>query len=163
LLREAIDAWKMLEQKENIKISFILQLGDLIDGKCKGINESEASMYRVLNFFKEFKLLNVWGNHEFYNFTRSYLINSQLNTAKILSQNLNSNANYYSIEVTNKLKLICLDLYEFSILGYEKQDKVYEEAMFHLKKYNHNKDLTFVPRRWFWIFLLHFFYTYIIV
>jgi manganese-dependent ADP-ribose/CDP-alcohol diphosphatase len=152
LVRGAIDDWKKIEKYEGLKLSFILQLGDLIDGKCKSNGDSVESMNMVLNELNNMftqeeksssqKILNVWGNHEMYNFTRSYLVNTQLNTARLLNQNLNSNANYYSVKITNNLKLICLDLYEISILGYQENQQMFDVSLNMLREINHNKDLN---------------------
>ena len=155
LVKQAVDDWKKIEKYEDLKLSFILQLGDLIDGKCKANGDSIKSMNMILNelnkmftnrreesSLNQVKILNAWGNHEMYNFTRSYLVNTQLNTARLLNQNLDSNANYYSIKVTSNLKLICLDMYEISILGYKENEQRFVESLKILQDVNHNKDLN---------------------
>ena len=59
-------------------------------------------------------------------FGRRFLSNSPLATARILKQtNENSLTNYYYCDVIDRLRIICLDLYEISPLGYEKTEEMY--------------------------------------
>ncbi len=121
-ISKAIRVWRSYEQENHLKMKFVLQLGDLIDNKSKNTTEGSLySMYKVLNHLKEMKsqVLNVYGNHEFYNFNRSEIVNLPLNTAKMLNPNWKSNANYYAYHISVNLKLICLDFYEYSELGYD--------------------------------------------
>jgi len=148
LVKEAVNDWK----NSTIKIKFVIQLGDFVDGKAKHINDSEPSVNCVLNEFKKLfdddeermksELLHIWGNHEFYNFLRSDLMNLPLNTAKSLRQDADKQGNYYSYPVTDHLTLICLDCYEFSIIGYTADHPIYKEAHDLLRKHNTNEDLN---------------------
>ena len=53
-----------------------------------------------------------------------------LNTARVLNYNQRGiNSNYYFYEVSDKLNLICLDLYEFAIIGYDKSEPIYAAAL----------------------------------
>lgn len=139
LVREAISNWK-----SNGEIKFLLQLGDLIDGKSVAINDSLGAVDTVLKEFKALfsdeQMLHLWGNHEMYNFKRRELVDLPLNTARKLNQNLDSNANYYIFDVTNKLRLICLDFYVYSALGYDDSDEIYQSAFELLSKHNKNED-----------------------
>lgn len=74
------------------------------------------------------------------NFLRQEIVELSLNTAKSLNQNLDANANYYTYDVTSKLKLICLDYYKFSALGYLETDETYKNAYELLNKHNKNED-----------------------
>jgi manganese-dependent ADP-ribose/CDP-alcohol diphosphatase len=185
LVSSAIRDWKSAELNENYKLSFILQLGDLVDGCCRRHGGSLHSMNVVLNRLNEMftidhhhtttvderdeekqannkqpRLMHVWGNHEFYNFKRANLVDSPLNTSKefsknfqIKSNNNNKNnatpeattaaANYYSLKVTDRINLICLDMYEYSCLGYDSTDAIYQSAMSVLRAHrnqpNHDK------------------------
>lgn len=147
LIGKAIVDWKQMELDENINFKFILQLGDLIDGKCKLKNESVKSMDLVLNELNKMfsktddkNVLSVWGNHEMYNFSRTYLSKTKLNTAKLF--NNENNGNYYSVDLTDKIKLVCLDLYEYSALGYKSNNPVYKKALNTLRSHNKNKNLN---------------------
>ena len=153
LVRNAVQAWKKEEKELNTRFKFIIQLGDIIDGKAKQNNESIESMNLVLNELKKLfsddeinkqnlKLLHIWGNHEMYNFKRKELINLELNTAKILQPDYIDDANYYTYDVTDNLRLICLDLYQFSMLGYDKNENIYQECYNFLRQFNPNENLN---------------------
>ncbi|XP_031179878.1 manganese-dependent ADP-ribose/CDP-alcohol diphosphatase isoform X1 [Sander lucioperca] len=79
LLRNARESWS----ETAVKPEFILQLGDIIDGFNKGQGASDRALHTVLREFSSgpAELHHVWGNHEFYNFSRSSLLRSQLNSS----------------------------------------------------------------------------------
>jgi hypothetical protein len=67
LVKEAVKDWRT-----NHNLKFLIQLGDLIDGKSKPINDSARAVNIVLselkNSFQESttkEILHIWGNHEF--------------------------------------------------------------------------------------------------
>ena len=158
LVREAIDNWKQYESEKKVDVKFLLQLGDLIDGKSKSINDSLPAMNKVLGELNRLfenknsstnseampNLLHIWGNHEFYNFKRSELVTTELNTARYLKQNSHTNANYYTYKVNDKLTLICLDFYDFSCLGYDETSDEFKKAHEYLTSHNKNTDLNSV-------------------
>lgn len=88
------------------------------------------------------QLLNIWGNHEMYNFNRNDLANTPLNTSVVLGQNQVPKTNCYIYDVSKKLRLICLDFYKFSILGYEEKDTDYLEALKLIQAHNKNENLN---------------------
>lgn len=90
----------------------------------------------------EIRLLHIWGNHEMYNFQRDSLANHVLNTSLALKQNGVPNTNCYTYDVTDKLRMICLDFYRQSILGYEETDENYIKALALIKSHNKNEDLN---------------------
>ena len=125
LVQNAINDWKILEAKTNTKLKFILQLGDIIEGFRSHKEKREDHIKTVLNELTKLNspIYHCWGNHEVYGLNKDFLIQSELNTSRILNQNFNSN--YYYVDVTDKLRLICLDLYEISL--YERDPiKLYE-------------------------------------
>lgn len=80
-------------------------------------------------------LFHIWGNHEINYYQRSHLVNTLLNTSKYVEPNLNSNANYYSFEITDSVVLICLDFFFFSVIGYSLNDQVRQEASKYMEKF----------------------------
>jgi manganese-dependent ADP-ribose/CDP-alcohol diphosphatase len=154
LVRDAVKSWKKYETDTSTKLKCVIQLGDLVDGKSRALNDSEPAMYKALDEFKEIatsdesndnaKLLHIWGNHEFYNFKRNKLVEYSLNTARSLQQNVDANANYYFYDITDKLRLICLDFYEFSAIGFDETDETYKQAINLLTHHNKNEDLNSV-------------------
>jgi len=122
------------------RISFILQLGDIIDGLSFTNKTSVQDLNTVLEEFRKnfpsLSIYHIWGNHELYNFTRMELLNGPLcsfNTKDI------SPGHYGTIEVCPNLRIIALDTYEFSALGVEKDSEVYIQAMDLLGKHNQNE------------------------
>lgn len=159
LLANAIKNWQNSAHTANQNLKFVLQLGDLIDSQSIKTNAAEKAVITVLetyesSFNKTYQqantddkvpILHIWGNHEMYCFKRSFLLKTPLNTSKYSSfqdnLNNNSNANYYSIEVTHNVVLICLDFYCFSVLGYNKTDPVCQEAREYIRSFHiHNKN-----------------------
>ncbi|XP_052070348.1 LOW QUALITY PROTEIN: uncharacterized protein LOC127709056 [Mytilus californianus] len=108
LLRKAMKDWKQNDVK------FIFQLGDLIDGFCKRIEEPTVCLNRILDIFDEEKMpvLHVVGNHELYNFSKDSLYKSRL--FKSLPP---TNKAYYTLQPCEGLKVCVLNIYEISALG----------------------------------------------
>ena len=145
LVKQAAQYWHANIKQDNLK--FIIQLGDIID--CKAELTRDESLNLVLTELKsDFKTLipdfgfyHIWGNHEFYNYTRQELLNTELNTAALLNQQVSKTANYYIIDVTNELKIICLDIYEFSALGFHHEGDIYKQSVDMLQGINKNENL----------------------
>ena len=158
LVRQAVEHWKKYEEESKQKLKFVIQLGDLIDGKSIPLpGSSLGAMNTVLSELNKLvddepaqpstppRLLHIGGNHEMYNFKRKELLELPLNTSRFLDSNKSNSpnlANYYSYEVSDKLRLICLDFYEFSALGLDEDDPVYLQAMKLLRTHNKNEDLN---------------------
>ena len=124
-------------------ISFIVQLGDLIDGVAKQNNNSQRDLDTVLNTFRatfpSLPIYHCWGNHEFYNFTRAQLLNGPLRSFH--STNIEP-AHYGVIEVCPHLRIIALDTYELSALGIDENTDIYKQSIELLRKYNQNESLN---------------------
>ncbi len=150
-VKKAVDSWQTYERETNTKLSFVLQLGDLIDGKAKS-NPEEAVKQVLDELNKQFpvlendseKILHIWGNHEMYNFKRKNLAKTSLFTRRILKQteNLTEAANYYTYDINPDLVLICLDYYELSVIGHDPDNQHYIKAMNILKSVNKNSNLN---------------------
>ncbi|CAF1023219.1 unnamed protein product [Brachionus calyciflorus] len=126
-LRKALHVWK---NEKNF--SLIIQLGDLIDACAFDLNNTDSCLERVLCLIKEHgfdlnKFFHIWGNHDLFAFKRKFLSKSILNTSKILQQN-SSKFNYYYHDITDRLRIICLDEYEISVLGYEENDEIFKKS-----------------------------------
>ena len=138
LVKQATQKWHE-EIKEN-EFKFILQLGDIIDGKAfkdrmntlnKVLNELSSDFKTII---PNFSIYHVWGNHELANFKRHELVDTELNSAKHLNNSISNKANYYKIDLTDDLKILCLDFYEVSVLGYDKSSIDYNDAFNILKQ-----------------------------
>lgn len=132
LLKEAVQHWKQA------KVDCVLQLGDIIDGKCRPEKQSDTCLQRVLNQFNELQgdVYHVWGNHELYNFERKVLLTSNLAPKPGCSSPPDSA--YYSVVLHPKLLLVALDCYEVSLLGVDNSYKYYDQAWKTLNAINKN-------------------------
>jgi manganese-dependent ADP-ribose/CDP-alcohol diphosphatase len=131
LLKSAITDWKNFENTKN-EVKFLLDLGDIADS-FKG-NKYIEDLNKVLDemetLFRPESIFHVWGNHEVAGSKRRSLIqNPRLATAKRLKQTSNYDLhNYFWYDITDRLRLVCLDLYEISPLGYEPDDQVFKDT-----------------------------------
>ncbi|XP_028424442.1 manganese-dependent ADP-ribose/CDP-alcohol diphosphatase isoform X1 [Perca flavescens] len=163
LLRNAWESWS----ESAVKPEFILQLGDIIDGFNKSQDASDRALHTVLREFTSgpAELHHVWGNHEFYNFSRSALLRSQLNSSPHHgSLHPNSNSLHpgsssqglgaqapgsdiyaYSFSPCPGFTFVVLDAYDVSLLGRQESSEQYNQAMDLLKLYNTNEDLNCPP------------------
>lgn len=132
LLKEAVQHWKQA------KVDCVLQLGDIIDGKCRPEKQSDTCLQRVLNQFSELQgdVYHVWGNHELYNFERKVLLTSNLAPKPGCSSP--SDSAYYSVVLHPKLLLVAMDCYEVSLLGVDNSYKYYDQAWKTLNAINKN-------------------------
>lgn len=125
-LQSAIKEWNA----EDIRPKFVLQLGDIIDGFNKTVGTSETSLEMVLTMIKTAKMPfhHIWGNHEFYNFTRDYLMDSKLNSTWLEDKTQDeldpshkgtADKDYYAYHFSphTKFRLIVIDTYDLSVLG----------------------------------------------
>lgn len=143
-VQRAVRAWQ-----KDIGISFILQLGDIIDGinsSAKGDYKSKQALAKVLNELDKFKhpTYHVLGNHEFYNFNREFLLTSPLNSTQMetVSTLQKGITMYYHFAPAEGFRVIVLDAYDISMLGYKKSDMQYQTAKTILLQENPNSDLN---------------------
>lgn len=154
-LQNAIEDWN----GEEIPPQFVLQLGDIIDGFNAQHKTSEKALAKVMKKFKKLKapVHHIWGNHELYNFSRSYLRQSVLNSKNLQDQTLCSNSArgqssteeasaefYYAYHFCPKatFRFILLDTYDLSILGRDLSTKKYQDSLLLLRKKNRNENLN---------------------
>lgn len=136
LVQQACEYW----QKNPNRISFLIQLGDIIDRLCHLDQTSDRALTRVLKEFQHCPtIFHIWGNHELYNFTRDQLVNGPLcsfDTKDI------SPYHYGVIQVCSNLKILAIDTYEMSLLGIDKNSDSYLEALNVFRQYNLNDDVN---------------------
>lgn len=148
LLRNAQERWS----ESAVKPEFILQLGDIIDGFNKRHDASERALGTVLREFRScpVEVHHVWGNHEFYNFSRSTLLRSRLNSTlhcgrSVRSALAASDIYAYHFSPFPGFTFVVLDGYDVSLLGREETSEQYTKAMNIIKQYNKNEDLNCPP------------------
>ncbi|XP_041830650.1 manganese-dependent ADP-ribose/CDP-alcohol diphosphatase [Melanotaenia boesemani] len=148
LLKNAQRSWS----KSAVKPQFILQLGDIIDGFNKVHDTSERALDTVLREFNSspVKVHHVWGNHEFYNFNRSALLHSRLDSrlhADGSPSGAPARADIYAYQFSPfpGFTFVVLDAYDVSLLGREESSEQYRNAMNVIKLHNNNDDLNCPP------------------
>ncbi|AWP17233.1 putative manganese-dependent ADP-ribose/CDP-alcohol diphosphatase [Scophthalmus maximus] len=133
-----------------VKPDFILQLGDIVDGFNKGHGASERALDTVLGAFGSgpgaAAVHHVWGNHELYNFRRSALLGSRLDTAPPRADG-GPGADIYAYRFSPfpGFAFVVLDAYDVSLLGREESSEQYRSAMELIRQHNNNEDLNCPP------------------
>ncbi|KAM9424755.1 manganese-dependent ADP-ribose/CDP-alcohol diphosphatase [Pholidichthys leucotaenia] len=147
-LRNALTSWS----ESAVKPDFVLQLGDVIDGFNKPRGFSARALDAVLTEFRRCPapVFHVWGNHEFYNFSRSELRCSGLSGALHAGTKLSKapdgcDINAYHFSPFPGFRFVVLDAYDVSLLGRDASSPQYRTAVELIKKYNHNEDLNCPP------------------
>ncbi|KAK0047095.1 manganese-dependent ADP-ribose/CDP-alcohol diphosphatase [Biomphalaria pfeifferi] len=144
LLKNAINDWK----RSDDPVAFVLQLGDLIDGKNNigGETSSKKALSTALNPFNSLHIpvYHVIGNHELYNLNRSFYLTSALNSSLSLSIETSKSNLYYTFLPHPKLRIVALDTYEVSLLGYRDnpEDENYKTAQLWFQQNNKNEDIN---------------------
>ncbi|XP_007257279.2 manganese-dependent ADP-ribose/CDP-alcohol diphosphatase isoform X1 [Astyanax mexicanus] len=149
ILKNASRCWEEEEEPER-RPAFILQLGDIIDGFNRELSASERALQTVLDEFSSCsaKVHHVWGNHEFYNFSRAALFQSALNSrdrGERGEKNSLEEVYAYHFSPHPKFRFIVLDAYDLSIIGRDKSSKKFKQSMKIITKHNHNKELNIPP------------------
>ncbi|XP_075701876.1 manganese-dependent ADP-ribose/CDP-alcohol diphosphatase-like [Rhinoderma darwinii] len=147
-LQDAIKEWNA----EDIMPNFVLQLGDIIDGFNKRAGTSEASLETVLTKVQKAKMPfhHIWGNHEFYNFSRDYLRESKLNTTWLEDKRpeeldpshggTSGSKDYYAYHFSPhiKFRFIVVDTYDLSVLGRGETSDGYQKSLAFLDSSQYN-------------------------
>ena len=131
--------------KAEHNVQFLLQLGDLLDGRCKTTpSGSHDALRRALDALNTFRkpIYHVWGNHEFYNFSRSELVRGVLNSSRLpgVESPGSDRANYYHFVPTEGLRIVVLDQFEVSTLGHDPDSRQFQTARFILRSVNKNEN-----------------------
>ncbi|NWU95411.1 ADPRM diphosphatase, partial [Upupa epops] len=137
-LRAAVAAWT----EEQPPLAFVLQLGDSIDGRCAGGGEADRSLGRVLAALEPLPVHHAWGNHELYNFNRARLARTGLRSRPTTAGPPATDCWAYSFSPAAGLRIVLLDAYELSVLGWEPGSTRYQESMRLLREKNPNDNLN---------------------
>lgn len=138
MLDKAVTYWNYGAKK---KPQFVLQLGDAIDGLNKRQNTSDSGLADVLTSFSKYDgcVYHIWGNHEYYNFSREFLLKSSLYSGNMSNCTPVPGKAYYSCEPHLNLRVIALDCYEISLLASPPGTEEHQIANEYMK-YNVNED-----------------------
>ncbi|XP_044130964.1 manganese-dependent ADP-ribose/CDP-alcohol diphosphatase-like [Bufo gargarizans] len=147
LLQGAVREWA----SEEVTPQFILQLGDLIDGYNVLHKSSEASLKKVLTEIDKLKtpVHHIWGNHEFYNFSRKQLMESRLNSSRVqatlttVPEDGSDPLDWfytYHFSPSSKFRLLLIDSYDFSVIGRDPSSEKHIKSSKLLRQKNPNED-----------------------
>ncbi|KAG1935660.1 manganese-dependent ADP-ribose/CDP-alcohol diphosphatase [Pimephales promelas] len=149
LLRDAVRHW------EETRVNCVIQLGDAIDGHNKSRDASEQALDTVMAEFEKSSVdvHHVWGNHEFYNFSRETLMASPLNSAgkagagsdRAESDLIADDIYAYEFSPAPRFRFVLLDAYDASVIGRDASSEKHQQAMKLLQKHNSNADLNTPP------------------
>ncbi len=146
VLKRAAEAWRMQPH------SFILQLGDIIDGQNSGKYgqglskfspsgcQSDIALRAVLSVFSRFgwssdKIYSAVGNHEFYCWPERSALASKI--PQICSSTSNGHF-YQSFSPAAGWRVIILDAYDVSIIGRHPHSLEFKQAIDLLQSNNPN-------------------------
>ncbi|KAM8945704.1 manganese-dependent ADP-ribose/CDP-alcohol diphosphatase-like [Pelodytes ibericus] len=154
LLKDAVQEW----DREIKKPKFILQLGDIIDGFNVPHKMTDESLAKVLTEMEKLNIPfhHIWGNHEFYNFSRKCLFASKLNSKPLESEmdqltiNQESRENGtdqesfygYHFSPFPKFRFLLIDCYDLSVIGRDPESILYGKSLKLLKEKNPNEDMN---------------------
>ncbi|XP_037547115.1 manganese-dependent ADP-ribose/CDP-alcohol diphosphatase isoform X2 [Nematolebias whitei] len=148
LLKKAQKSWSESEPKPD----FVLQLGDVIDGLNVARGASDRALDKVLAELSSGPgpVHHVWGNHELYNFSRSALMLSRLNSKVLADQSptgtpARSDIYAYQFCPVPGFRFVIMDSYDVGLLGREESSEQYQEAKTLIQRYNKNQDLNCPP------------------
>eukprot|EP01025_Chloroclados_australasicus_P008068 TRINITY_DN12782_c0_g1_i1.p1 TRINITY_DN12782_c0_g1~~TRINITY_DN12782_c0_g1_i1.p1 ORF type:complete len:327 (+),score=35.68 TRINITY_DN12782_c0_g1_i1:52-1032(+) len=128
-LGKAMQSWN-----EN-QVQVGINLGDIIDGKSLDV-DSNAALNDVLSQFSKFegKVYHVIGNHCLYNFDRNSL------HQRLSIEGARKDQSYYSVELGDVWRLIVVDGYDISTIGWAEDHPHTKQANEILDKYNPNEN-----------------------
>jgi len=140
-LGDAVDWW--LRMPEPNKPLFVAQLGDLIDGMNRRLGQTDAALETALGQLDRMPCpsVNLVGNHELYNFDRE-----QLAEAPWLRH---GDKEYYGFSPVEGWRVVVLDIYQISLIGHNKDDPRWLEAVEILARENPNVSPDGADGDWF--------------
>jgi len=136
-LQNAVTHISQNRSESNQGAKFILQLGDLIDGKSKRIGKTQEALDKIEGIFQTFTnpIYHIIGNHELYNFTRK-----QLKTTYISHDQVPDYVFYHQVAVCPGYRLVVLDCYDVAVMGYGDEAEETRAAARFLRERNPNLD-----------------------
>uniref|UniRef100_UPI0000E9BBC2 Putative dimetal phosphatase n=1 Tax=Danio rerio TaxID=7955 RepID=UPI0000E9BBC2 len=147
LLRDAVLQWR------RERVQCVVQLGDIIDGHNRRRDASDRALDTVMAELDacSVDVHHVWGNHEFYNFSRPSLLSSRLNSAQRTGTDTGSDLigdDIYAYEFSPapNFRFVLLDAYDLSVIGREEESEKHTHSWRILTQHNHNlQDLNLPP------------------
>ena len=125
--RYALEQARMAAQDfQQAKVSLVINLGDIIDGKCAKIMEHGGERHEhgvesvdhvldALSAYTHGPIIHTYGNHELYNLSREEISN-KLNIPFVVEEPHNELVGYYSFKKHN-IRFVVLDSYDIALMG----------------------------------------------
>ncbi|KAL4144816.1 hypothetical protein PRNP1_013941 [Phytophthora ramorum] len=149
-LQATVAEWLRVAKSESSssKLRFAVNLGDLIDGKNRPASTSRQALESTKAAWVPFEdavgpVHHLVGNHELYNFPAAVIKKELLYQPPTTTEGA-SLRSYYDFQVPEapKFRFVMLDCYGLSILGRDKTDSVYQEAISLLRRVNPNENFN---------------------
>ncbi len=131
IFKEAVESWAGMAEQP----AFAILLGDIVDGKTNQLKNQDKCLQDLMDVCKSWdqsKFQHVFGNHEFYAFSRE-----EIHQKVLMGREDCSQEKLYYAFMENKWKFICLDGYDSSLIGASSPETL-ELAQALLKKKNPN-------------------------
>lgn len=137
VLRRAV-AWWNAEPR----VDFVANLGDVVDGQCARLGQSESALRTVVHEFGRCahggRVAHLVGNHELYNFPDRDALDARL------GHRAGGPTDYYAFSVGRaggdaaapRVRVLCLDPYQIALMSTDEAAKA--EALRRLKAHNPN-------------------------
>ena len=126
--------------------SFILQLGDLIDGKTGRMGKIKEALEKISSVFEIYKgpIHHVVGNHELYNFSKLELKSTAMFGGTVSDEgNHHKKPLWKEVVVHPGYRLVILDCYDVSVLGHGRDATTSEDYLIAkkiIRQNNSNRD-----------------------
>jgi len=131
LVKTAVRDWTTGEWKAK----FVLQMGDLIDGKNAALGASRSAMDAVMSELTRdgHFVYHVVGNHELYNFGHDELLTSDYMKSSCISEGgistpIPGTTGYYHFAPAEGFRIVVLDTYDISMLGQDDNTDSYRSV-----------------------------------
>ncbi|KAL9235612.1 hypothetical protein vseg_010357 [Gypsophila vaccaria] len=129
ILQRAVQKWNALQ-----KLNFAVNFGDIVDGYCPK-DKSRSTVKKVAYEFHKFNgpVYHMIGNHCLYNLPREELL-------PLLNIHSNDGCAYYEFSPSPGYRIVVLDGYDISSIGWPKDHPKTLEAMKFLSEKNPNSE-----------------------
>jgi len=111
ILKRAVASWNQLHA-DGKPLSFVVQLGDLIDGKCKQLGQTQAAVQELKPVIQASECKE-WhfciGNHEMYNYSTAEWVEEMFPPGQAQS--------YYDFSPHKGWRVVVLNSYEVSVMA----------------------------------------------
>ena len=140
-LRRAVDYFNRQRAPDGSALTFVAQLGDLIDGQSASTGQSAAALDAVLAHIRRSSVafVNLIGNHELYNFDREQC------AALLGTRPEGRTREFYALAPATTVRVLVLDAFQQSVIGWPVEEPRRQAAVALLRAKHPN---GFDPNMW---------------